>query len=245
MSIQKRIKNLIDYCPQPSMSLAIRLKRHSLPIAGAVTAMLVLLVTFSIFYSGLAANTASPDEISKRVADWYSKQNETASFYESAYAKATNEQKEELDKIIADKSVGLVGEWRRPVLIAIGVLPKDQPRLTAEQAGKIYDSIGKDERTLESGFNKIAGAPDFVGGSGIDLAIYYLNDDRSEAIHVLGGVVASHYVFNDDGTYTRLPLGSQKLIDPGPSIAPQGTPTTLPIMPSPTEMPMPSPTKAP
>ena len=49
MSIQKRIKNLIDYCPQPSMPLATRLKRHSLPIAAAVTAILVLSVTFSIF----------------------------------------------------------------------------------------------------------------------------------------------------------------------------------------------------
>jgi hypothetical protein len=49
MSIQKRIKNLIDYCPQPSMPLATRLKRHSLPIAAAVTAILVLSVTFTIF----------------------------------------------------------------------------------------------------------------------------------------------------------------------------------------------------
>jgi hypothetical protein len=93
-----------------------------------------------------------------------------------------------------------------------------------------------------SEFNKIAGAPDFVGGSGIDLSVYYLNDDRSEAIHVLGGVFAVHYVFNDDGTETRLPLGNQELpVDRGPSTAPQGTLTT----PSPTEMPMPSPTKAP
>jgi hypothetical protein len=190
------------------MSFITRLKRHSLPIAAAVTVTLVLSVTLSIFYSGLASYKSPPPIIN----------DSNVSFYESAYAKATSEQKEELDKIIADNSIGLVGEWRRPVLIAIGDLPKDQPRLTAEQAGKIYDSIGKDEPALEREFNKIAGAPDFVGGSGIDLSIYYLNDDRSEAIHVLGGVVASHYVFNDDGTQTTLPLGNQKLpSNPSPS----------------------------
>lgn len=211
------------------MPLTIRLKRHSLPIAAAVTAMLVLSVTFSIFYLGLASHASPPPIIN----------DSNVSFYESAYARATSEQKVELDKIIADNSIGLVGEWRRPVLITIGDLPKDQPRLTAEQAGEIYDSIGKDGNFV-SEFNKIAGAPDFVGGSGIDLSIYYLNDDRSEAIHVLGGVVAAHYVFNDDGTETRLPLGNQKLpVNPGPSTSPQGTPQTLPNMPSPTEMPLP------
>ncbi len=187
------------------MPLTTRLKRHSLPIAAAVTAMLVLSVTFSIFYSGLASYKSPPPII----------KDSNASFYESAYAKATGEQKEELDKIIADKSIGLPGEWRRPVLIAIGDLPKDQPRLTSEQAGKLYDT--KDRSALESEFNKIAGAPDFVGGSGIGRSIYYLNDNRSEAIILMLDDVF-HIVYNDDGTEIRLPVGTQKLpSDPCPS----------------------------
>jgi hypothetical protein len=236
MSIRKKIKNLIGYCPQPPMPLTTRLKRHSLPIAAAVTVTLVLSVTFSIFYSGLVSYKSPPPIIN----------DSNASFYESAYAKATSEQKEELDKIIADNSIGW-GEWRRPVLITIGDLPKDQPRLSAKQAAELYDSkeISALEgevknRALGSEFNKIAGAPDFVGGSGIGRSIYFLNDDRSEAIFLFFPGDVSHVVFNDDGTETRLPLGSQKLpVDPGPSIAPQGTPQTLPIMPSPTEMPLP------
>lgn len=165
------------------------------------------------------------------VAEWISSQEEAKdlenekvtnesnppSFYELAYAKATSEQKEEIDKIIDDKSIGLPGEWRRPVLIAIGDLPKDTPRLTAEQAAKLFDS--KEISDLESEFNKIAGAPDFVGGSGIERSIYFLKDDRSEAIFLTMGYV-SHVVFNDDGTQTRLPIGTQKLpTDPGPSDA--------------------------
>jgi hypothetical protein len=231
MSIQKRIKNLIDYCPQPQMPLATRLKRHSIPIAAAVTATLVLSVTFSIFYLGLASYASPPPIIN----------DSNVSFYESAYAKATSEQKIELDKIIADKSIGLPGEWRRPVLIAIGDLPKDQPRLTAEQAGEMYDRIGKDERALESEFNKIAGAPDFIGGSGIGRSIYYLNDNRTEAIYVMLGD-ASHYVYNDDGTQTRLPVGTQELpSNPGPSTT-VGPISAPPPSPTPTPLPIPSPT---
>lgn len=211
------------------MPLTTRMKRHSLPIAAAITATLVLSVTFSIFYF---ASYASPPPI---VND------SNVSFYESAYARATSEQKVELDKIIADKGIGLPGEWRRAVLIAIGDLPKDQPRLTAKQAGEIYDRIGRDECALEKEFNKIAGAPDFVGGSGIGRSIYYLNENRAEAIFVME-MNAYHYVFNDDGTYTLLPLGNQTFpVNPDPSTSPQGTPTT----PTPTEMPMPSPTKGP
>ncbi len=221
------------------MPLTTRLKRHSLPIAAAITVTLVLSVTFSIFYSGLASYTSPPPIIN----------DSNVSFYESAYAKATSEQKEELDKIIADKSIGLPGEWRRPVLIAIGDLPEDQPRLSAEQAAELYDSkeISALEgevknRALESEFNKIAGAPDFFGGSGIERAIYFLNDDRSEAIFLFFPGDVSHVVFNDDGTQTRLPLGNQKLPSgPGPSHspnptspAPTATPTPSPLTPTPT-----------
>jgi hypothetical protein len=207
------------------MPLTIRLKRHSLPIAVAVTAMLVLSVTLSIFYLSLASYASPPPIIN----------DSNVSFYESAYTKATSEQKVELDKIIADNSIGLPGEWRRPVLIAIGDLPKDQPRLTAEQAGEIYDRIGRDERALEREFNKIAGAPDFVGGSGIGRSIYYLNENRTDTIFVME-MNAYHVIFNDDGTQTTLPLGNQTFpVNPDPSTAPQGTPTT----PSPTKAPTP------
>lgn len=188
------------------MPLTTRLKRHSLPIAVAVTAMLVLSGTFSIFYSGLASYKSPPPIINES----------NASFYESAYANATIEQKEELDKIIADKSIGLPGEWRRPILIAIGDMPKDQPRLSAEQAAELFDSKERGNWFLEDSeiselereFSNIAGAPDFVGGSGIERSIYFLNDDRSEAIYLMLGDVV-HMVFNDDGTQTRLPLGTQ------------------------------------
>lgn len=200
------------------------------------TMMVFAIVVVGTLFGGILAVSAASGWILGQEATPAS----SASFYELAYAKATSEQKEELDKIIADEGIGLPGEWRRPVLIAIGDLPKDQPRLTSEQAGKIYDSIGKDVGALEREFNKIAGAPDFVGGSGIERSVYYLNDDRSQAIFLMLGDAAL-YTVNDDGIYNiRLPLGNQKLpVNPGPSTAPNETPQTLPNMPSPTEMPLP------
>ncbi len=200
------------------------------------TMMILAIVVFGTLFGGILAVSAATNWLSGQQAT----PAQSASFYELAYAKATSEQKVELDKIITDEGIGLPGEWRRPVLITIGDLPKDQPRLTAEQAGKLYDT--KDRSALESEFNKIAGAPDFVGGSGIERAIYYLNDNRTEAIYVMEGN-AFHVVFNNDGSQTTIPLGNQQLpVNPGPSTSPQGIPQTRPVQPSPTEMPMPSPT---
>ena len=186
-------------------------------ILALITAMLVVsAIATTVVYYGNIVTIRNPTKDSSPMPVVTNESN--ASFYELAYAKATSEQKEELDKIIADKSIGLPGEWRRAVLITIGDLPKDTPRLSAEQAAKLYDS--KDVSALESEFNKIAGAPDFVGGSGIERSIYFLNDDRSEAIYLMLGD-AFHIVFNDDGTETTLPLGNQKLpVDPGPSKEP-------------------------
>ena len=56
MNIRKKIKNLIDWCPQPPTPRASRLKRYSMPIAVAITATLILTVSFSVFSSSLISN---------------------------------------------------------------------------------------------------------------------------------------------------------------------------------------------
>jgi len=180
---------------------------RNIGIAVAGTVVLITALVGVLYFSGnLPIQTTTPTPTTNE---------SNASFYELAYAKATSVQKEEIDKIIDDKSIGLPGEWRRAVLIAIGDLPKDTPRLSAEQAAKLFDS--KEISDLESEFNKIAGAPDFVGGSGIQRSIYFLKDDRSEAIILMLDDVF-HIVYNDDGTEIRLPVGTQKLpSDPCPS----------------------------
>jgi hypothetical protein len=211
-----------------------------IPVATKKVIIIVVTVAVATLLVGVAiAELASSPETAKD-SDKVTNQTKP-SFYEQAYAKATSEQKAELDKIIADNSIGLPGEWIRPVLIAIGDMPKDQHRLTAKQAEEIYDRIGGDEDTLANEFDKIAGAPDFIGGCGIVRSIYYLNDDRSESIHVMMNN-AIHYAHNDNGTWTTLPLGNQQLhVNPSPSTALDGTPQTPP-QPTLTDMPIPSPT---
>jgi hypothetical protein len=211
-----------------------------IPAATKKVIIIVAVVAVATLFVGIAiAELGQSSETTKDFGNGKVTNKTEPSFYEQAYAKATSAQKAELDKIIADKSIELPGEWRRAVLIAVGDLPKDQPRLTAKQAGEIYDRIGRDERTLEKEFNKIAGAPDFVGGSGIGRSIYYLNENRTDTIFVME-MNAYHVIFSDDGTQTTVPLGHQTFpVIPDPS---QGTPETHPVQPTPTEMPMPSPT---
>ncbi len=214
-----------------------------IPAATKKVIIIIATVAVAALLVGIAIAELAPSPETAKDADKVTNGTKP-SFYERAYAKATSEQKAELDKIIADNSIGLPGEWRRPVLIAVGDLPKDQPRLTAEQAGEIYDQ-GGDEDTLVNEFDKIAGAPDFIGGCGIVRYIYYLNDDRSESIHVMLGC-AFHYVHNDNGTWTTLPLGNQQLpVNPSPSTSPQSTPQTHPVQPTPTQTPTPRPTEKP
>jgi len=143
------------------------------------------------------------------------------SFYELSWDRATNEQREQLQAIFADPGIGLVGEWVRPVLIVLGDLPADTPRLTVQDAANLYGKV--DFADLEKEFNKIAGAPDWIGGSGIYREIYYLNDERTEAIYLIFGDVF-YFKNNEDGTQTRLPIGDQKLPEPHPTTPPSGTP---------------------
>ena len=64
--------------------------------------MVLAIVVVGTLFGGILAVSAA--------SDWLSGQEATpapsASFYELAYAKATSEQKVQLDKIIADKSIG-------------------------------------------------------------------------------------------------------------------------------------------
>lgn len=142
------------------------------------------------------------------------------SFYESLYFNATKEQKEKLDLIIADKSIDLPGEWKRDALIAVNKLSADTPRITLDDAEQLIKKVAKSEQLeadLTRAFNEISGAPDWEGGSGIHRAIYFINDERTEAIYImLNG--AFHIVHSESGDDIVNIIGSQE-----PPVKPEPT----------------------
>lgn len=203
----------------------------SLTLSREVAWVLAVVVLGSLLGATVAI-ASDVFEAEKKVEEWVAQQEEqknkelgytkveedNRSFYELSYDRATHEQREQLEAIFADHSLGSIGEWRRDVLITLGDLPADTPRLTAQDAAELYGNV--EYENMENEFNEIAGAPDWVGGSGIHRSVYFLNDERTEAITLMLYDV-HHVVFNEDGTRTRLPVGTQKLPpEPGPTVGP-------------------------
>ncbi|MEK3883817.1 hypothetical protein [Paenibacillus sp. PL2-23] len=116
--------------------------------------------------------------------------------YDAFYALAeSSDERTALQRLEADDSMG-IGAWTRDALIVVGLLPYDQARLTLSDAEKIVKQGGA-AGTIVEDLNAIAGAPDWQGGSGIDRKVYYMDDERTEAIVVLGGVSMTHVVYDN------------------------------------------------
>lgn len=117
--------------------------------------------------------------------------------YEKSYAIASEEQKRQLEQIQAANEWGSLGECTRAIMIVMGDLSADTPRLTLSQArdicekleGRWFLSSDSFEQNAVRRFDKIAGAPDFQGGSGIYRYVYYLDDEQTESITVMLGSV--------------------------------------------------------
>lgn len=118
--------------------------------------------------------------------------------YEKSYAIASEEQKRQLEQIRAANEWGSVGECTRAIMLVMGDLPADTPRLALEQARDICEKLESRwffsadafERNAVRQFDRIAGAPDFQGGSGVYRYVYYLDDEQTEFITVMLGRVA-------------------------------------------------------
>lgn len=115
------------------------------------------------------------------------------SLYEKNYAKATDAQKKQLENIQTGKMSRYGHEYTKQILIIMGELPADTPRITLEQARSICKDIQEKNPSYEefaptvlAAFNEIAGAPDYDGGNGLRFRDYYLNDQQTEVIRVFG-----------------------------------------------------------
>lgn len=150
-----------------------------------------------------------------------------ADFYDVRMGKAVNQsQKDELNKL--KKKTALFGLYKRDALIITNELPKDQKRLTLEEAENIIKerNIPKDINSFNDiikSFNDIAGAPDWVGGSGMVRYFYYLDDKHSKVIVAFEGGLFKYKEVDENGKETlvkRLDSYGKKISVPSFSPSP-------------------------
>lgn len=141
--------------------------------------------------------------------------------YDAYFSKATTEeQKDALHKLQQDTSLGVAGEWKRDALIIIGELLKDAKRIQLEDAERIVRE-SDDQEPIQHAFNKIAGAPDWEGGSGMHRAIYFIDNNRKEGISVMNNSVI-HFTTNSEGVQkTTLLTKDGPIHEPKPTSSPQ------------------------
>lgn len=108
---------------------------------------------------------------------------------------ADSAERDALNRLEADDSLG-TGAWTREALMIVGELPEYQDRLTLREAERIVKQAAGTDSVVER-FNAIAGAPDWQGGSGVDRKIYFLDNEKQEAIIVWNGMSVSHVIYDD------------------------------------------------
>ncbi len=130
----------------------------------------------------------------------------------------SQDQKDALIALQKDTSLG-IGEWKRESMKIINELPPQSRRLKMDEVVNIIKG-NKNVSSISEGLNKIAGAPDWEGGSGIHRQIYFLDDERKEAIYIINGEniifvskdeqgkQASKSLFSVDETVTPKPTKS-------------------------------------
>ncbi|RAV05135.1 hypothetical protein [Paenibacillus sp. YN15] len=128
----------------------------------------------------------------------------------------TQEQKDALLKLQKDTSLGK-GEWVRESLKIIGELPPQARRLKLDEAIDILkENEGSDG--IAERFNKITGAPDWEGSSGIRLQIYFLDEDRKQAIYIIDHERVVYVTKNERGEPISKPLLSvEERVTPKPT----------------------------
>ncbi len=127
---------------------------------------------------------------------------------ELVYSLANEAQKQALDRI---ENKGGIGRCKRESMIIMGLLPQNTARLTMQHVEQIYrtviadseGNIGRQVSAILTEFDKIAGAPDFIQGSGIGNYYYYLDDEGLESIVVNDLFVIIHLERDSEGKVIR------------------------------------------
>ncbi|WP_058303108.1 hypothetical protein [Gorillibacterium timonense] len=117
---------------------------------------------------------------------------EIVTSYEDALVRAkSEEQKRKISDLQAADPAGISA---RSVMMILGELPESQPRLTEQLAQRIVSRVASGNRdeigwNVIREFNRIHGAPDFTGGSGMHRTVYVLKENPPTSIMVMDNLI--------------------------------------------------------
>jgi hypothetical protein len=141
--------------------------------------------------------SASETDSQKEIADdgiW--EVGTTADIFHRYYEIATEEQKKKLDEFDKAEKAKSTARYQRQILMIMGVIPEDMPRITVEQAREICDEVAEMRFQSENDyrleimrrFNAVCGAPDMAHAAGPVYTYFLDNDGEQKILVALNGV---------------------------------------------------------
>ena len=132
---------------------------------------------------------------------------ETPNLFTEAWNEANEQQRAKLEELWNRNAAPET--YVREILIIMGELPEDTPRLTLDGAREILDDMDPADypdmvsfhEEVVWRFSLVAGAPDERFGSGVEYANFWLDDSETEHIGVMLGSVL---YYDGQGNYTIL-----------------------------------------
>ena len=118
---------------------------------------------------------------------------------------ATDEQKKLLEETERYDFLGPVSQYEKRMLQILGEIPENTPYITRERAVEILEGIDPAsyaspddyENAVVAAFNEIAAAPEFDGGSGMRIAVYFTDAAPTGYIRIRLGKVEYHKLSDD------------------------------------------------
>jgi len=137
-----------------------------------------------------------------------------------SYSEMTPEEKEAEIQRLKEEGLSLYindtphtgAEQLKKICILSGTLPEDQPSITLEQALEILESLTaedfeKDSEVICNEFNKIAGCPDILWGSGTDYRMYAIDEDAGIYLEVCNNYSVTYQTPSSKKLIYIYPLG--------------------------------------
>lgn len=155
--------------------------------------------SFNVYNNINATDTISPSEELNTGTQATEPVQITTTTTTTIISQPTDEKQEQLDKLTEKENI-LFGEFKRERAVISGEFDSETPRLTLDEVNEIINNA----ETFDEMYNEFIASqkfPDFIGGSGVTKAEYWLDDKGSEKIRFIVEENDIIYVKSDDKGY--------------------------------------------